>query len=331
MEKNNTSQPLISILVPVYNAGKYLPKTLVSIKNQTYPNLEIICIDDGSNDNSLTVLQDFSRQDSRFKIISRANKGVAYTRNQLLQEAKGAYIAFVDSDDTIEPNYIEYLLNCALNKQADVVRCLWKEKKLGMIQNPGCSSKRNLPIEKDLKKRIFAGYYDSIVWGKLIKRSLIVHNNMHFCEDGVCEDLSFIILLFIFANKIVSVPDKLYIYCRDNPSAITAPINRDKVLWGRLLNLFYVCHILRQTGKCSSQVCSLLCHLLIWHMASLRKISFSNKIKNEIIWQQSLKELESLQSLIRGPKKVLYQNFIFVAKRLKGHTRYIWCKIFRML
>ena len=111
MEQNTTAQPLISILVPVYNAGKYLPKTLVSIKNQTYPNLEIICIDDGSNDNSLTILQDFSRQDSRFKIISRANKGVAYTRNQLLQEAKGTYIAFVDSDDTIEPNYIEHLLN----------------------------------------------------------------------------------------------------------------------------------------------------------------------------------------------------------------------------
>ena len=84
MEQNTTAQPLISILVPVYNAGKYLPKTLVSIKNQTYPNLEIICIDDGSNDNSLTILQDFSRQDSRFKIISRANKGVAYTRNHLL-------------------------------------------------------------------------------------------------------------------------------------------------------------------------------------------------------------------------------------------------------
>lgn len=122
MEQNHSSRPLISVLIPVYNAGKYLAETLASIKNQTYSNLEIICIDDGSMDNSLALLQEFARKDPRFKIISRANKGVANTRNQLLQEAKGKYIAFVDGDDIIEPICIEHLLNWALNKQADVVR-----------------------------------------------------------------------------------------------------------------------------------------------------------------------------------------------------------------
>ncbi len=105
MEQNHSSRPLISVLIPVYNAGKYLAETLASIKNQTYSNLEIICIDDGSTDKSLAILQEFAQKDPRFKIISRANKGVANTRNQLLQESKGEYIAFVDSDDIIEPIY----------------------------------------------------------------------------------------------------------------------------------------------------------------------------------------------------------------------------------
>ena len=73
MEQNHSSRPLISVLIPVYNAGKYLAETLASIKNQTYSNLEIICIDDGSTDKSLAILQEFAQKDPRFKIISRAN------------------------------------------------------------------------------------------------------------------------------------------------------------------------------------------------------------------------------------------------------------------
>ena len=91
------NQPRISVLIPVYNAQQYLPDCLAAISRQTFEHFEIICVDDGSTDDSLQILKKFSQQDPRLRIISQPNAGVACTRNHLLQEARGIYVAFVDA------------------------------------------------------------------------------------------------------------------------------------------------------------------------------------------------------------------------------------------
>ena len=102
--------PKISIIVPIYNTAKYLPECLDSILNQTYQNLEILCINDGSTDNSPEILKTYAKKDSRIKVITQKNQGLSTTRNQGLEHASGKYLTFVDSDDEIKPSFIAKLL-----------------------------------------------------------------------------------------------------------------------------------------------------------------------------------------------------------------------------
>jgi glycosyltransferase involved in cell wall biosynthesis len=116
-------QPLISIIVPVYKVEKFLSKCVDSILNQTYRNIEIILIDDGSPDNSPAICDEYAEKDNRIKVIHQRNAGLAGARNAGLAICRGEYIAFVDSDDYIEPNMMEAMLNAAVNNDCDIVRC----------------------------------------------------------------------------------------------------------------------------------------------------------------------------------------------------------------
>lgn len=116
---------LISVLIPAYNVENYIGNCLDSVINNTYKNLEIICIDDGSTDHTLAILEEYAHNDPRIQVFSRENKGVAYTRNELLDHVRGDYVAFVDSDDIIHRQYFEVLLDVALASNADITICPW--------------------------------------------------------------------------------------------------------------------------------------------------------------------------------------------------------------
>lgn len=118
MEEN-----LISVIVPVYNVEKYLGECVDSILNQTYTNIEVILIDDGSKDNSGVICNQYEKKDNRVKVIRKTNEGVSSARNLGIAEAKGEWISFVDSDDWIEPNYLEELLKSAKENGAEIAMC----------------------------------------------------------------------------------------------------------------------------------------------------------------------------------------------------------------
>ena len=114
---------MISVIVPVYNTEKFLKNCISSIANQTYKDLEIILVNDGSTDNSGKICDDFAQKDSRIKVIHQSNKGVGAARNAGLDVAKGAYIGFVDSDDILRPDMYEFLLNNLIVHNADISVC----------------------------------------------------------------------------------------------------------------------------------------------------------------------------------------------------------------
>ena len=114
---------LISIIVPIYNVDKYLEECIESLRNQTYKNLEIILINDGSTDNSEQIFRHEAKQDNRIVFINKKNGGSASAKNEGLKIAKGDYIAFVDSDDFIELDMIEYMVNTIKKYNADIVQC----------------------------------------------------------------------------------------------------------------------------------------------------------------------------------------------------------------
>ena len=125
------SYPLISVLLPIYNAEQFLTKCLNSIISQTYTNIEIICIDDGSTDNSLQILKNFANNDKRIIVHPRTNKGDHITRMELLQKVKGKYFIFIDNDDYIEQNTIETLYNTMNTQNVDMVECNVNHIRLG--------------------------------------------------------------------------------------------------------------------------------------------------------------------------------------------------------
>ncbi len=116
-------KPLISVIIPVYNTAIFLPRCLHSVLQNTYPNLEVICVNDGSTDASPQILQSFMEADARVSVITQENRGVSMARNAGMEAATGDYITFIDSDDYIHPEYFDILLQAALRYDADMVAC----------------------------------------------------------------------------------------------------------------------------------------------------------------------------------------------------------------
>ena len=113
----------ISILIPAYNAAVFLPKCLDSVHNQTYRDLQVVIVDDGSKDNTLELCQSYAKNDNRIEVYHQENQGVASTRNHLLEKVKGDYVLFVDADDWIEPDMVNYMVDKLSSNNHDIVTC----------------------------------------------------------------------------------------------------------------------------------------------------------------------------------------------------------------
>ena len=188
----------VSVIIPVYNAEKYLRNCLDSIINQTLSDIEIICINDGSTDSSLEILNDYIQRDSRIILINQKNSGQGKARNKGISVARGDYIAFIDNDDWVDNNYFEELYNTAIKNNSDVVLCGAKEY-IDEVTN-----KKDLIIfnDNDLYKIKYEMVNDSVApWIKIYKRDFIVNNNISF-SGGKGEDIPFAIYCSLKTNNI---------------------------------------------------------------------------------------------------------------------------------
>lgn len=216
---------LISIIVPVYNVEKFLPKCLESIISQSYSNLEIILINDGSQDNSGEICNYYSEKDERIKVIHKENGGVSTARNEGLKIALGDYIGFVDSDDTIEKNMYEVLLEKALENESEIVCCNYKDVL------PNCTRNREHKLQKGLYEGInvlHSYFQDSImgtvIWNKLYKKQII--EGLFFDANySIAEDTLFNYYAFKKANRVYFTNLALYNAEKRQGSATTSLFN----------------------------------------------------------------------------------------------------------
>ena len=217
----------ISIIIPVYNVENYLEECLNSVVNQTYTNIEIIIVNDGSTDNSKKICKDFERKDKRIIFIDDSNHGVSHARNIGLNKATGNYIAFVDSDDLIDKKMIEILFENAIKYNADITACDY------IIFNKNSKFSHNklsdiyvLTEKKEMYSKLFSKqYYGGYLWNKLIKRECLYNNNnlhIKFNEKiKIEEDTLFIANAIKNAKKIVYIPsERLYYYRNRDDSAV---------------------------------------------------------------------------------------------------------------
>lgn len=207
---------LISVIVPIYNTEKYLEKCLKSIIRQTYNNLEILLIDDGSTDKSISICERYKKKDSRIKLIIQKHKGVSNTRNLGIDVSKGEYIAFVDSDDWLEKNYIEELYSNLKTHNADIVKtgyyCKINDKKIG-IEN----KKIDLKMKNILITNIINGNIYSYVWSLLIKKDILNKNNIRFKRDiSYMEDKIFFLELIESNASLYFLSKQLYHHIINN-------------------------------------------------------------------------------------------------------------------
>lgn len=203
----------ISVIIPVYKVEEYLPKCLDSVTNQTYTNLEIILVDDGSPDKSGVICDMYAGIDNRITVIHKQNEGVAKARNDALDIATGDYIGFVDSDDWIEPDMFEFLINNLVKYDADISMCGETAYENGKIIYTKSNGDVSILGQNDAKKLTVKGRSMGLIWNKIYKKSIL--DNVRFSSEyGCSEDLIFVYQAVKNARNMVCVNIAKYNYFR---------------------------------------------------------------------------------------------------------------------
>ncbi len=214
----------ISVIVPIYNKGNYLRKCIESITNQTYSNLEILLINDGSTDNSEVICNEFASSDKRIKVVSTENRGAAMARNSGIELSSGNYLSFIDADDFINNQYYETMLNAINEHNAEIVEC--------NVANVGENEEYFFPIVTNKKREInreealveLYGKNDEehvktvIMCNKLFRKNLF--NDVAYIPGRVIDDETIIYKLIDKSKKIVELYDQMYAYVQSSNSVM---------------------------------------------------------------------------------------------------------------
>lgn len=231
MEKHDGIK--VSVIVPVYNTARYLEQCLNSILNQTLKEFEIICVNDGSTDDSAKILEKYSQKDKRIVVINQENAGVSVARNAGLNCAKGRYIAFVDSDDYIKKNFLEVLYTTAVSTEADITACDIIYEKDGRLISNNYMSRQTFKV----KEPVFSTNQDKarfvksrVIYNKIYKSELINKNNIRFVP-GVQfgEDTYFLFIASMFASSIALTRHTAYYYRKNQASVSYEAFNSEIV------------------------------------------------------------------------------------------------------
>lgn len=209
----------ISVIVPVYNVEKYLTECIESIRSQSLEDLEIICVNDGSTDNSLDILNNFAKQDKRIIVINKTNSGYGHTMNMGLNAATGEYIGIIESDDFADKNMFEDLYKLAKDNDADIAKGdwfnYWSKNKFAR-KNNRISSAKAFQLTNSKKDKSLLRINPS-VWSAVYKREFLNKYNIRFLETpgASYQDLAFSFKVFALAERVI-LTDKAYLYYRQD-------------------------------------------------------------------------------------------------------------------
>lgn len=213
----------ISVVMPIYNAEKYLREALDSVVGQTLKNIEIICVNDGSTDNSLEIVKEYAQKDSRIKIIDKPNEGYGKTVNRGFSESSGEFLAIFEPDDILYPNIYSVLYKEATENNLDVVKCNFENywSKTGNL-------KRSILVARYAQQDVFEPKDNlkiftchSSVWAGIYKRDFLNNNNIHFLETpgASFQDMSFNFKVLASVDKMKLLKEPLLKYRQDNPNS----------------------------------------------------------------------------------------------------------------
>lgn len=312
--------PAVSVIVPVYNVEKYLDQCVRSITNQTCRDIEIILVDDGSKDKSGRMCDEWARRDKRVKVIHKENSGISDTRNLGIENARGDWILFIDSDDWYEKeNHIETLLSFAKQNDSDIVCFNYKRffEKTQAFSDTLCHSEMPNP---SLLYMVDNKIFTSSACLKLIKKSILTENNIFFEKGVLSEDIEFNAKFLLTTGKISFCEDCVYVY-RLRENSITNSVSPKHVE-----NIIHIIRKLSQADPRTEEYNSFLafqyCTLLInAHIAKVDRKTFREVFSYKWLLQYNsgrIVKLVHTVSRITGIRLcsyILYIYFKFVLNK----------------
>ena len=238
----NLQAPLVTIVIPVYNTATDLARCIESVRRQTYQNLEILLVNDGSSDSSLPICEMYARVDNRMRIIDRPNSGVSASRNTAIDQAKGRFLQFVDSDDYLIPEATEKLVCRALDTQCDLVISHYYR-----VRGENVSVHGFLETDKVLSLEEFArhlmdepaSFYYGVMWNKLYRTDLIQEHGIHCSEElNWSEDFLFNLHYIRYSQRFCALREPIYYYVKNKHSLTANQILKPVNVISTKLNLF---------------------------------------------------------------------------------------------
>ena len=226
--RENNMKKLVTVIVPIYNVENYLKKCVNSIINQTYENIEIILIDDGSTDGSGTICDEYLAKDNRIKVIHKKNEGLSKARNVGIEISNGDFITFIDSDDYFDTKFIENMLKIAVESKADLIISGLKDvfEKQKNIYADESDYYTILSKEETYRKVLLQEEIDVSANAKLYQKEIF--KNIRYPVGELYEDIKIIDKIIENANKIVYTKYKGYFYLQRNGSIMHSKINKEK-------------------------------------------------------------------------------------------------------
>ena len=302
---------LISVIVPIYGVEKYLNKCVESLVNQTYSNLEIVLVDDGSPDNCGKICDEWAEKDTRIKVVHKENGGLSDARNAGLAVATGAYVSFIDSDDYVELTFIEKLYTALSQNNADIAECATRYvtetgEELKVREATDGIYEPIIALEKLVQEK---GLYQT-VWNKLYTKEVV--GDILFAKGKYNEDEFWTYKIFDRANKIVSVSDVLYNYLQRGSSIIGVGYNIRRL--DGVDALFERMQYLSKYPELKDLLCQNFVLGCLWHLQSVMRT-----LKGE----QKKQTVKKIVSMIKATPKVKKKDLTVTGKYK------FWYKFFR--
>lgn len=223
------SGPLVSLIVPVYNAAPYLSNCLDSVQAQTYRELEVLLVNDGSADASPDICRSYVRSDSRFRLIDKPNTGVSDSRNRALDLASGKYLQFLDSDDWLPADAAQLLVHSAETTGADLTLGHFYRVVGDRVAQQGHIKKEQVLTRREFAEEMMrapANYYYGVLWNKLYRRSIIEARRLRFAPDvSWCEDFLFNLNYIEYVRLVSALPKPVYYYRKREDSLVNSGIS----------------------------------------------------------------------------------------------------------
>ena len=302
---------MISVIVPVYNVEEYLEECLESIKRQTYIDIEVILVNDGSTDGSKEICERYCEKDSRFKLVNQENKGLSGARNRGMLESKGEFISFVDSDDVLKEDMLEQLMKQMTSEDIDIVECWYTNEK----QELELSTPKNVKIifQGNSKEALVSLCRDNIVRlnpvAKLYRREVII--NFPFSEGVIYEDVFAGIGILKYIRKMVKINYIGYYYRVRQGSTMNREFNLKN------LDLFTICDKLEQLYQgdtfALAYIHRRLFHLVLMHIVDYH-IFEGNPYKEKYVEYLNRYSKSSSRSLVMRAYHLFPQNIFFISR-----------------